>query len=85
MSLLTPAATVLRMNMNSVWATEKAAPVSRSGFGIIPANLFYCTTTRKNCVNTKERPLYVFQAAVRGLGVASGQKLEAIIESRTIG
>jgi hypothetical protein len=25
----------------------KAAPVSRSGFGIIPANLFYCTTARK--------------------------------------
>jgi hypothetical protein len=30
---------------------EKAAPVSRSGFGIIPANLFYCTTARKCCVN----------------------------------
>jgi hypothetical protein len=28
------------MNLNSVWATEKAAPVARSGFGIIPANLF---------------------------------------------
>jgi hypothetical protein len=26
----------------------KAAPVSRSGFGIIPANLFYCTTAREN-------------------------------------
>lgn len=54
LSLLTSATTVLRMNLNSVWATEKAAPVSRSGFGIIPANLFYCTTTRKNCVNTKD-------------------------------
>jgi hypothetical protein len=30
----------------------KAAPVFRSGFGIIPANLFYCTTARKNRVNT---------------------------------
>jgi len=30
----------------------KAAPVSRSGFGIIPANLFYCTTARKNRFNT---------------------------------
>jgi len=49
LSLLTSAATGLRMNMNSVWATEKAAPVARSGFGIIPANLFYCTTARKNC------------------------------------
>ena len=36
------------MNMNSVWAAEKAAPVFRSGFGIIPPNLFYCSTTRKN-------------------------------------
>jgi hypothetical protein len=26
----------------------KAAPVARSGFGIIPANLFYCSTARKN-------------------------------------
>jgi hypothetical protein len=25
----------------------KAAPVARSGFGIIPDNLFYCTTARK--------------------------------------
>jgi hypothetical protein len=39
---------------DSVWATEKAAPVSRSGFGIIPANLFYCTTARKNRVNTRD-------------------------------
>ena len=42
------------MNLNSVWATEKAAPVSRSGFGIIPDNFFYCTTARKNRVNTKD-------------------------------
>jgi hypothetical protein len=49
---------VLRMNMNSVWATEKAAPVFRNGFGIIPASLFYCTTARKNFVNTQGRPLY---------------------------
>ena len=48
LSLLTSAATVLRRNINSVWATEKAAPVSRSGFGIIPDNFFYCTTARKN-------------------------------------
>src|ERR1035437_6740045 len=32
------------------WATEKAAPVSRGGFVIIPANLLYCTTARKNRV-----------------------------------
>jgi hypothetical protein len=44
------------MNMNSVWATEKAAPVFRSGFGIIPANLLYCTTARKNFVNTWDYP-----------------------------
>jgi hypothetical protein len=35
------------MNVNFFWATEKAAPVARSGFGIIPDNLFYGTTTRK--------------------------------------
>ena len=35
------------MNVNFFWATEKAAPVSRSGLVVIPANLFYCTTARK--------------------------------------
>jgi hypothetical protein len=47
--------------MNSVWATEKAAPVSRSGFGIIPANLFYCTTARKIVSILRADPLFILK------------------------
>jgi hypothetical protein len=57
------------MNMNSVWATKKAAPVFRSGFGIIPANLFYCTTARKIVSILRTDPF-------TPLRVVAGERLE---------
>ena len=45
LNLLKSAATGLRRAL--LLGNGKAAPVFRNGFGIIPANLFYCTTARK--------------------------------------
>ena len=48
------------MNLNSVWAMEKAAPVFRSGVVVI-RQFVLLHHGAENRVNTQDRPLYILK------------------------